>query len=83
MEDDDYSGLFTTQESRSDCQKDVDTKESLMEVGDDEVFSNNLSVNEEVNVPETDTKQGIYSDISDPEDDFVNPIYGRTYRYVC
>ena len=29
---------------------------------------------------DTGLKQPVYSDISDPEDDFMNPIYGRTVR---
>ena len=76
LEEDDCSSLFITQTPSNNCSqmdvsKDVDYSDVL---GLD--TSENTSVVFAVNV----IKGAKYSDISDPEDDFVNPIYGRTER---
>ena len=67
LEDDDYGNMFITQEpSKSNIgvqESDISDGVETMEVGNE--CGDGLIANP------------MYSDISDPEDDFVIPLYGR------
>ena len=75
LEDDDASELFITQTPRN-FEQNNDKSEDEFDFGEYlEVTGDHVVKEDKVNdsVP-------VYSDISDPEDDFVNPIYGRTVK---
>ena len=71
LEEEDYNGLFITQESSNDA----NLSGEVINKEDSEMID--TEVPGEVS-GEGGVVQPIYSDISDPEDDFVNPVYGRT-----
>ena len=79
LEDEDIDSLFITQESRNDrerneseCEMDGISHELLLSAAGAESEGKEGSKGGVVDA--------IYEDISDPEDDFVNPIYGQTSR---
>ena len=78
LEDEDYGGLFLTQKDNENAGLGV--SEMVMEQeSEDEVFFHDKK-DAELSVAEGGTVRPLYSDISDAEDDFVNPVYGRGMR---
>ena len=83
LEEEDYSGMFLTQSGRveeaggSQNEMRSKTSEDLLVFEDaekDVTSSSNSSLERE------GVESGQYSDISDPDDDFMNPVYGRGQR---
>ena len=72
LEDDDYSGLFITQEPSQKS-----TYGDLIYDENDEGGGSAEAMDQGVNDSECSLVEALYSDISDAEDDFMNPIYGR------
>ena len=85
LEDDDCNELFITQ-TPSVNQNLVDSEP--MEGAESEVMEGViLDIGEDFEAHAFGTKEIAdalphYSDISDPEDDFINPVYGKTNRYL-
>ena len=78
LEDDDFGGLFITQESHGNSERqNVSISEVFDEEQDMEVEGGECGVLVEGTNSGIGNVQPIYSDISDPEDDFVNLPYGR------
>ena len=78
LEDDDCNDLFITQTPREDV---GNGKESCGNDGNIVTLPmGNVTNLHASKVNSDDSGLQMYSDISDPEDDFVNPIYGRTNR---
>ena len=83
LEEEDGGGLFLTQESRNEVSQ-VNDGEG---VGDSRIEGSLYGINAEnftlLTGPSKDNEASTnteYSDISDPEDDFMNPVYGRADR---
>ena len=79
LEEDEFNDLFIMQNSDGNqCNKEnneTDKNEGVLGVEDMDVEMQDMHFAES----EGGVKP-IYSDIADPEDDFVNPVYGRTNR---
>ena len=83
LEEDEFNGLFITQESRNSSQDvcgeaDMVSGDDLMDISEEQ--SECVLQNAQVEADITNSYNQQYLDISDPEDDFVNPVYGRVNK---
>ena len=67
LEDGDYCGFFITQQ----------LSQNLAIIGDNKCSENEEMMEVVMHVDEHRVDKPMYSDISDPENNFVNPPYGR------
>ena len=81
LEEDEFNDLFITQNSGgmkySEEYNESDENEGLFSDVNMEVEAQGLKFSQE-----NANDKCMYSDISDPEDDFIDPIYGRTKKKV-
>ena len=84
LEDDDGNELFITQSVSQDVIDGVDDDFDGMDMSDDELLGIDL---DKLMQDATDSKDrdgagasAHYSDISDPKDDFENPVYQKSRR---
>ena len=83
LEEDEFSGMFLTQSSSvviPEIQENANKEEGSEEGMKFESEARGFASAGEEKFEGQSESLGAYSDISDPEDDFENPVYGRTNK---